>query len=146
MRGIGALELGLLAFLLLSMQTLRFSPRRREFGIALGLATTASAKLAAFAFILRHSTMAPAASYASQIAGALAAIVWTAYFGCRATEESVARPTESSRLDRWREVAAALGEPPPQVSLGSASGGFFLDEVVKVVDKVMERNAVHPER
>jgi len=144
LRGVGVFEFCLLAFLSIAMQTLRLSPKKREFGIALGLATIASARLAAAAFALRHSTMAPAASYAAQIAVALAAVVWAVYFARPAKEENVARPAEPSTLDRWQEVARALAAPAPQVALGKPSGSFFLDEVVKVVDKVMERNVANP--
>jgi len=144
MRGVGVLELCLLGFVLLSMQTLRFSWKSSEFGMALGLAMIAAAELAASAFAFRHSITASAGDHASQIVGGLAAMVWAAYFVRPAVETSEMRLTEPSALDRWNEVAAALAEPAPQVHLGSPTGGFFLDDVVKVVDKVMERNVPSP--
>jgi len=144
MRCISILELCLLAFILLSMHTLQFSPKSREFGIAVGLAMIAAAELAGSAFAFGHSTMASAANYASQVVVTLAALVWTAYFVRPAVERGVNRLTQSATLLRWNEVADALAEPAPQVYLGAPAESFFLQDVEKAVDKVMQRNAVNP--
>jgi hypothetical protein len=90
--------------------------------------------------------MASAAGSASQVAVALAAVVWTACFVRPAEKKSTFRSAESSTLDRWHEVATALPEPAPQVYLGSPSGSLFLEDVVMVVDRVMKRNAAIPEK
>jgi hypothetical protein len=141
MRCMSILELCLLAFILLSMQTLRLSLKSKEFGIALGLAMIASAELAGSAFAFGHSTMASVANYASQVVVTLAAAVWAVSFLRPTVERQAIRLAESSPLHRWNEVAKALVEPAPQVSLGPLPQvTFFLQDVEKAVDKVMERN------
>jgi hypothetical protein len=144
MRCMSILELCLLALILFSMQTVRLSAKSWEFGIALGLAMIASAELAASAFAFGHSTMASVANYASQIVVTLAAAVWAVYFSRPAVERAAFRLPQSSPLRRWNEVASALTEPAPQIALGAAPvNTFFLQDVEKAVDKVMERNAMY---
>jgi hypothetical protein len=144
MRCMSILELCLLAFILLSMQTLRLSLKSTEFGIALGLAMIASAELAGSAFAFGHPTMASVANYASQIVVTLASGVWAVSFLRPTAEKQAIRVEQSSPLHRWNEVAKALVEPAPQISLGSSSQGtFFLQDVEKAVDKVMERNSMN---
>jgi hypothetical protein len=141
MRCMSILKLCLLAFILLSMQSLRVSPRSREFGISLGMAMIAMAELGGAAFAFNQSTMASVANYVSQIVMTLATAVWAAYFVGPAVERGAIVVPQSSPLLRWNEVASALEKPPPQVILGAPSSSFFLQDVEKAVDRVMERNA-----
>jgi hypothetical protein len=144
MRCMSILELCLLVFILLSMQTLHLSLKSKEFGIALGLAMIASAELGGSAFAFGHSTMASVANYASQIVVTLAAAVWAVTFSRPAVERQAIQLAQSSPLHRWNEVARALAEPAQQIALGSSlQGTFFLQEVEKAVDKVMERNSMN---
>jgi hypothetical protein len=145
MRCMSVLELCLLAFVVIAMQTFHLSPRSRDFGVALGLALIASAELFSSAFAFGHSTMATAANYSGQIASVLAACIWATYFFLAPDPETkpVALPV-SSQLLRWNQVASALGHPPPQIALGAYSTHFFLQDVEKAVDKVLENNPVNP--
>jgi hypothetical protein len=139
MRCIGILELCLLAFIVLSMRTLRIPLRSRDFGIALGLGMVAAAELFGSAFAFGHSTLASLANYASQIVVTLAAAVWSVYFVAPELDrEPIALP-ESSPLARWYEIARALDEPRP-VSMVFTGSDFFLQDVEKAVDKVLEKN------
>jgi hypothetical protein len=143
MRCMSILELCLLAFILLTMQTLQLSPRSRDFGIALGLAMIAAAELGGSAFAFGHSTMASIANYASQCVVTLAAAVWAMYFAWPEVQRAALIIPVSSPLMRWDEVASALVEPAPQIAFSSPSS-FFLQDVEKAVDKVMERNSKNP--
>lgn len=142
-RCMSILKLCLLAFILFSMQSLRFSPKSRDFGIAVGMAMIAAGDLAASAY--GHSSAASMANYASQIGMTLAAGVWVVYFLRATAQEPRVRVSQSSALNKWNEVAAALTEPPPQIALGAPSNTFFLHDVEKAVDKVMERNSMKPQ-
>jgi hypothetical protein len=142
MRCMSVLELCLLAFIVVAMQTFQLSSRSRDFGVALGLAMIAAAELFGSAFAFGHTTMATVANYSGEIASILAAATWAAYFIFEpepAGVQSAASPI-SLPLSRWTEVADALGHPPPQIALG-ASSHFFLQDVEKAVDKVLENNS-----
>jgi len=143
MRCLSILELCLLAFILLSIETLQLSLKSREFGIALGLAMIAAAELGGSAFAFGHSTMASVANYASQFVVTLAAGVWGLYFARPDVQRVAVMVPSFSPLLRWDEVASALMKPPPQIAM-SSPGSFFLQDVEKAVDKVMKRNSVKP--
>ncbi|AXC13079.1 hypothetical protein ACPOL_3800 [Acidisarcina polymorpha] len=145
MRCVSVLELCLLAFIVLSMETLQISLRSQDFGVALGLGMVAASELVNSAVNLGPSSFALATSYACNIFLALAAVVWIAYFlKLGAAAKPAALPVGSPLL-RWNEIAGALGHPPPHVALGSSSE-FFLHDVEKAVDKVLEKNSMNPAR
>ncbi len=140
MRCMSVLELCLLAFVVIAMQTFKLSPRSREFGVTLGLSLIAAAELFGSAFAFGHTTMATFANYSGEVAAMLAACVWTTYF--LFSSEPVSKPAASpttSPLRRWNEVAGALGHPPVQVALSASPS--FLRDVEKAVDRVLENNS-----
>jgi hypothetical protein len=143
MRCVSVLELCLLGFILVSMQTLRLSPRSREFGIALGLAMIASADLFGSAFAFGHSALASLANYCLQIVGTLAPVVWMLYFLIAQPERKQVVLPATSPLRRWNEIAVALSQPAQPVAL-SLSSDSFLEDVEKAVDRVLERNQPNP--
>ncbi|MGA7317663.1 MAG: hypothetical protein WBX22_27260, partial [Silvibacterium sp.] len=57
-----------------------------------------------------------------------------------AEREAMTLPVSSS-LIRWNEIAGALGHSTPHVAVGQ-SGAFFLQDVEKVVDKVLTKNSI----
>jgi hypothetical protein len=141
MRCMSILELCLLAFILVSMQALRLSPRTREFGVALGLGMIAAADLFGSAIAFSHSTLASVVGYGSQVVVSLGAAVWMIYFLRPLKEvETVVVPV-SSPLQRWNEIAGALAQSAPQINL-SAPSNFFLQDVERAVDRVLEKNSV----
>jgi hypothetical protein len=145
MRCMSIIELCLLAFIVVSMQTLRLSPRSREFGVALGLGMIAAADLFGSAFAFGHSTLASVAGYSSQLVVTLGTAVWLIYFLGPAEEiEKAPLPLPlpgPSPLMRWNEIARALTPSAPQVAL-SSSNNFFLQDVEKAVDRVLQKNSV----
>ncbi|MGP8250767.1 MAG: hypothetical protein ACLQHF_01965 [Terracidiphilus sp.] len=139
MRSVSILELCLLGFLCLCMNALRLSARDMSFGLAMGFGF-----LAANDFI--HASIAPRfASLTGPLqfvyeGGILFALgLWTAY--CAAPEpanQPVVMPANST-IYRWNEIASALGHTGTQVAV-QHSNSFFLTDVEKVVDKVLNRN------
>jgi hypothetical protein len=48
-------------------------------------------------------------------------------------------------LQKWNEIAVALGKPAPHIALGQPEPSpFFLQDVEAVVDRVLSRNEVEP--
>jgi hypothetical protein len=46
----------------------------------------------------------------------------------------------TSTVYRWNEIASALGHTGTQVAVQQPANSFFLTDVEKVVDKVLNRN------
>ena len=141
MRSVSVLELSLLAFLCLSMNALRLSVRDLPFGISLGFGL-----MAANEFILASLKSSTASSlntplqfaYESLILVALG--VWIAYAALPQYSEAPAVLPASSAIQRWNEIASALGHPGTQVAAQQPANSFFLTDVEKVVEKVLNRN------
>jgi len=140
MRCMSILELCLLTFVIVSMQTLRLSPRSWEFGVSLGLGMIAAADLFGSAFAFSHSTLASVAGYGSQVVVTMGVAVWMTYF-VRSQQEPSLVPEVPSSLRRWNQIADALTPPPPQLTLGPSPSNFFLHDVEKAVDRVLEKNS-----
>lgn len=143
MRCMSILELCLLVFIIVSMQTLRLSPRSREFGVSLGLGLIAAADLFGSAFAFGHSTLASVAGFCSQVAVTLGVAVWVIYFSRPEQEPSLVPQTPLS-LRRWNEIADALTPSAPHYAMTPSAptpGNFFLQDVEKVVDRVIEKNS-----
>ncbi len=141
MRCMSILELCLLAFIIVSMQTLRLSPRSREFGVALGLGMIAAADLFGSAFAFGHSTLSTFAGYGAQFVVTLGSAVWMIYFVRPAVEAHTIILPVSSPLRRWNEIAGALAPSAPSVTLTPSPSNFFLQDVEKAVDRVLEKNS-----
>jgi hypothetical protein len=55
------------------------------------------------------------------------------------------RLQSSSQLQKWNEIAVALGKPVPHIALGQPdTSPFFLQDVERVVDRVLSRNEMDP--
>jgi hypothetical protein len=125
MRCVSILELCLLAFIVVSMQTLHISPRGREFGLSLGLGMIAAADLFGSAFAFGHSTLSSLAGHGTQFVVTLGSVVWIIYFMRPAVEARMVTLPVSSPLRRWNEIAGALGHSAPQVAFTSSPSNFF---------------------
>lgn len=141
-RGVSILELCLLAFLVLSIHSLGRSFGSRAFGICLGFGMQAATTMLVLAFPPTHEIYT-VENFFVELVGMMVCLIWTAYFVFPKAEPdhvSVALPVTSPLL-RWNEIAKALGHNTPHVAVGT-SEGFFLQDVEKVVDKVMTKNAL----
>lgn len=143
MRCMSILELCLLAFIVVSMQTLHLSPRSREFGVALGLGMIAAADLFGSAFAFGHSTLSSFAGYGAQFVVTLGSAVWMIYFMRPALEaRTFISPASSPFWRSMEELAAGLAPPPDQVTRAlSAPTSLFLEDVVTAVDRVLKKNS-----
>jgi hypothetical protein len=53
----------------------------------------------------------------------------------------------SEQLQRWNEIAVALGKPAPRVALTQPEPHpLFLQDVEALVDRVLQRNEMPPSR
>lgn len=141
MRSVSILELCLLAFLCLSMNALRLSPRDRAFGIALGFGMLSANDFVIGSLLSRNSSLTSPLQFVGECLTMLSICVWVSYF---ALPEPLRKPMvvpANSTIYRWNEIASALGHTGTQVAVVQpASSSFFLTDVEKVVDKVLTRN------
>jgi len=139
MRSVSILELCMLAFLCLCMNTLHLSVRDVSFGLALGLGMMSANDFIVAAMIPASPSLNAPLQFAYEFFILTSLGVWVAY--C-ALPEPARKPLVmpvNSTIYRWNEIAAALGHGT-QVAVQQPAGSFFLTDVEKVVDKVLTRN------
>ncbi len=140
MRSVSILELCLLAFLCMSMNALRFSIRDMAFGIALGLGLMSANDFAFSSLVARNSSLTTPLQFVYQSLIMITASIWIAY--CALPEpvhEPVVVPVDST-LYRWNKIASALGHTGTRVAVQQPVNSFFLTDVEKVVEKVLDRS------
>jgi hypothetical protein len=140
MHSVSLLELCLLAFLCLSMNALRLSIRDMSFGIALGFGVMAANDFVAASLISHNTALTAPLQFIYESVTLLSLGVWVAY--CALPEparQPVVMPANST-VYRWNEIASALGHTGTQVAVQQPANSFFLTDVEKVVDKVLNRN------
>lgn len=139
MHSASILELCMLAFLCLGMNALRLSARDMGFGIALGFGLMAASDFVVSSLLSIHAFSTPMQSFEeSMVLAALA--IWLAY---SVLPEPASKPVVmpvTSRIYRWNEIASALGHTGTQVAVQQPANSFFLTDVEKVVEKVINRN------
>jgi hypothetical protein len=144
MRCVSVLEFCLLAFILLSAHALGISWRSRIVGLTLGFGVLAVVDTVCFMFLLRAGSHLLPWILVRQTGGAIAAAVWLAYL-LVSEANRIAVSQKNSQLQRWNEIAVALGKPVPHVALEAPEPSpFFLQDVEAVVDRVLSRNEVQP--
>jgi len=136
---VSLLELCLLAFLCLSMNALRLSVRDMAFGIALGFGLMSANDFVVVSLMNGNGSLIAPLQFVYQSLVLVALGTWVAY---AALPEVARRPVTvhvNSTIYRWNEIASALGHPGTQVAV-QASSSFFLTDVEKVVEKVLNRS------
>ena len=139
MRSVSILELCLLAFLCLSMNTLRLSVRDMAFGIALGFGLMSSSDFILASFWSRKTSLTDPVQFVAESVTLVLLGIWIAY---AAMPEPVRRPLVmpvNSTILRWNEIASVLGYTGTQVAVQPA-GGFVLTDVERVADRMPIRN------
>jgi hypothetical protein len=142
-RSVSILELCLLAFIALTIKNLGRSFRSPLFGLALGFGMEAASEFVMTAVgQLRNAPVWSVPEFILQILTTLVLVTWVIYFLLpeRQEEREIAIIPVQSPLIRWNDVAQALGHSTPRVAMG-ASSGFFLQDVERVVDRVLARNS-----
>ncbi|MGA9672268.1 MAG: hypothetical protein WBQ94_23850 [Terracidiphilus sp.] len=145
MRSVSILELCLLGFLCLSMNALRLSVRDIAFGISLGFGLMSANDLVLALFINQHSSLTASVQFVYESLILVALGTWVAY--C-AIPETVRKPVVmpvNSTIYRWNEIASALGHTGTQVAVQQPANSFFLTDVERVVEKVLNRNLKNSE-
>ena len=144
MRAVSILEICLLAFLCLSMNALRLSARDMSFGIAMGFGMMSANDFIQASMISRFTSLIAPQQFIYESFILVSLGTWVAY--C-ALPEPVRRPVvmpANSTIYRWNEIAAALGHGT-QVAVQQPANSFFLSDVEKVVDKVLNRSLQNSE-
>jgi len=139
MRSVSILELCLLAFLCLSMNALRLPVRDLAFGIALGFGLMSTNDLVGAVIIKLNSSLTEPFQFIYQSVVLVTLGMWAAY---SALPEPARKPMvvpANSTIYRWNEIASALGHTGTQVAVVQPASSFFLTDVEKVVDKVLNR-------
>ncbi len=137
----------LLLFLLLAAGKLGLSYRSRVFGISFGFGIMSASDLVVSAVFTHpgHSIMSSTVSVITTTASLITLSVWSAYFLQREPVRRAAVLNPASPLARWNEVAIALGQSAPRVPAPVAipASNFFLQDVEKVVDRILIKNSLH---
>jgi hypothetical protein len=140
--------LSLLVFLLFAAGKLGLSYRSRVFGISFGFGLMAAGDLVVSVTFLHfgHDMMTSTLSVVTTGASMLTFLVWSAYFFQREPARKPASLDPSSSLARWNEIATTLGataQRPAAVAVGAPASNFFLQDVEKVVDRILVKNSLH---
>lgn len=145
MRCVSVLEFCLVAFILLSAQALGISWRSRIVGITLGFGVLAVVDTVCFMFLLRSFSQLLSWLLVREAGSAFAASLWLVCLLTKEPKRTAVRFKNSTQLQKWNEIAVALGKPVPHIALGqSEPSPFFLQDVERVVDRVLSRNEVDP--
>ena len=75
-------------------------------------------------------------------ASLLTVMVWAAYFLQKEPSRQAVTLPVTSPLVRWNEVAVAIGHTGGPVAMAAPSNDFFLQDVEKVVDRIMTKNSL----
>jgi hypothetical protein len=140
MHSVSILELCLLAFMCVSMNSLKLSPRDMTFGISLGFGIMAANDFIAASLISHNTSLTSPMQFVYESVILCALGIWIVY--CAVPEHAqqpVVLPANST-VYRWNEIATALGHTGTQVAVQQPANSFFLTDVEKVVDKVLNRN------
>lgn len=139
MRSVSILELCLLGFLCLCMNALRLSARDMSFGMAMGFGFLAANDFIRASIAPLFASLSGPSQFVYEGGILLALGLWTAYSAApEPANQPVVMPANST-IYRWNEIASALGHTGTQVAV-QHSNSFFLTDVEKVVDKVLNRN------
>lgn len=139
MRSVSVIELCLLGFLCLSMNALRLSARDIPFGMALGFGLMSTNDFVQSLINTRTTSLTAPWQFVYETMILVSVGIWTVY--C-VLPEPVRKPLTvpaNSTVYRWNEIASALGHTGTQVAVPQHADGFFLSDVERVVDKVLNR-------
>jgi hypothetical protein len=140
MRSVSILELCLLAFLCLSMNALHLPVRDMSFGVALGFGLMSSNDFIFSSLSSHASSMTAPLQFLYESLILVTVGTWVVY--C-ALPEPVRKPVVmavNSTIYRWNEIASALGHTGTQIALHQPVNSFFLTDVERVVEKVLNRS------
>jgi hypothetical protein len=137
--------LSLLLFLMLAAGKLGLSYRSRVFGISFGFGIMAASDLVVSAAFLHFgdNMLTSTVSVVTTSASLVTLAVWSAYFLVPEPARRVTVLSASSPLARWNEIATTFGHSTPRVPVAVPASDFFLQDVEKVVDRILIKNSLH---
>jgi hypothetical protein len=138
--------LSLLLFLLLAAGKLGLSYRSRVFGISFGFGIMAASDLVISTGLLHlgGDMLTSTVSVVTTSASLVTLAVWSAYFMVPEPARRFTALSPSSPLARWNEIATTFGHSTPRVPVAvPAASDFFLQDVEKVVDRILIKNSLH---
>jgi hypothetical protein len=137
--------LSLLLFLMLAAGKLGLSYRSRVFGISFGFGIMAASDLIVSAAFLHfgENMLTSIVSVVTTSASLVTLAVWSAYFLVPEPARRVTVLSASSPLARWNEIATTFGHSTPRVPVAVPASDFFLQDVEKVVDRILIKNSLH---
>jgi hypothetical protein len=139
MRSVSMLELCLLAFLCLCMNTLRLGVKDFAFGLALGFGVLSLNDFIQATVIFNNTALTAPMQFVNEGVVILTLTMWVSYTAAPVLTRQPVTISANSTIYRWNEIAAALGHGT-HVAVQQPSGSFFLADVEKVVDKVLTRS------
>jgi hypothetical protein len=145
MRGESIFILSLLLFLMLAAGKLGLSYRSRVFGVSFGFGIMAATDLVVSATFLHlgHSFVNSTISVITTGASLVTLAVWSAYFILPEPARRMATLNPSSPLARWNEIATTLGQASARPVVAVPANDFFLQDVEKVVDRILVKNSLN---
>jgi hypothetical protein len=137
--------LSLLLFLVIAAGKLGLSYGSRVFGISFGFGIMAASDLVVSATFLHlgHSIMTSTISVVTTGSSLLTLVVWSTYFLRPEPARLIAVHDPSSPLARWNEIATTLAQSGARVPVAVPASDFFLQDVEKVVDRILIKNSLH---
>jgi hypothetical protein len=129
----------LLIFFCLCRKALRLSVRDLPFGIALGLGIMSASNFMYYTMLSAHISLAGPLDVVHQSLSLVSILVWIVYSLLPRTSRSPVVVAVDSTMYRWNEIATALGRPEPSIAIQKPASSFFLNDVEKVVEKVLNR-------
>jgi hypothetical protein len=138
--------LSLLLFMMLAAGKLGLSYRSRVFGISFGFGIMAGSDLVVSAAFLHfgENMLTSTVSVVTTSASLLTLAVWSAYFLVPEPARRLTALNATSPLARWNEIATTFGHSTPRVPVAvPAASDFFLQDVEKVVDRILIKNSLH---
>jgi hypothetical protein len=140
MRAVSILELCLLAFLCLCMNSLKLSVRDMAFGISLGLGVMSTSDFVQGTVFSKYVTLTEPLQFIFESVTLLVLAAWVMYALLPQEERKPVLIAASSPIYRWNEIASALGHTGTKVAVQQPASSFFLTDVEKVVERVVARN------
>jgi hypothetical protein len=142
MRSVSILELCLLAFLCLSMNALRLPIRDMSFGIALLFGVISANDFTHSLVITKFTSLTAPAQFFYETAILFALGTWVAYCALPEPARKPVVMAVNSTIYRWNEIASALGHTGTRVAVQQPANSFFLTDVERVVEKVLNRSTL----
>jgi hypothetical protein len=137
--------LSLLLFLMIAAGKLGLSYRSRVFGISSGFGIMAASDLVISSgfFHLGGDMLTSTVSVVTTSASLVTLAVWSAYFMLPEPPRRATALSATSPLARWNEIATTFGHSTPRVPVAVPASDFFLQDVEKVVDRILIKNSLH---